>query len=99
MMSQEPEGMVVEHDPAAEQFRAEVEGSVAVLQYRREPGKLSLLDTQVPPALQGRGIAGRLAQAGLELARTEGLAVVPICPFVAEYIRRHPEYETLLDRR
>lgn len=90
---------VVEHDPASEQFRIKVNGMVAELQYRRGSGTISFIHTEVPSALRGRGIAGRLAHAGLEFARSEHLAVVPICPFVAGYIRRHPEYEMLVRSR
>jgi hypothetical protein len=57
---------------------------------------LSLVHTEVPAELEGHGIGGRLAKAGLEFARQENLKVVPSCPFVAAYIRRHPEYLELV---
>ena len=41
--------------------------------------------------------AGDLIQAGLESARARGLKVIPICPFFAAYIRKHPEEQDLLD--
>ena len=45
---------------------------------------------------EGRGCGSRLAAAALEDARREGLDVVPLCPFIARYIERHPEYEQLV---
>ena len=51
--------------------------------------------TEVPESLRGRGIAQRLARAALEYAREQGLAVVPNCPFVRAYIRKHPEYASV----
>ncbi len=90
---------VVEHDPASQQFRIEVNGTISVLQYRSRPGTISFVHTEVPSTLRRRGIASRLARAGLEFARAEQLAVMPICPFVADYIRRHPEYEVLVRRK
>ena len=45
---------------------------------------------------EGRGFGSRLAAAALENAAREGLEVVPLCPFIARYIKRHPEYEQLL---
>lgn len=54
--------------------------------------------TEAPPALEGRGITSRLVQAALDDARARRLAVVPYCPFVAGYIRRHPAYKTLVPR-
>ena len=52
--------------------------------------------TVVPLALEGHGIAGRLARAALDYARDRGLSVVPLCPYVADYIGKHPEYEDLV---
>ena len=53
--------------------------------------------TGVPFALEGRGIASRLARAALEYARAHELKVVPLCSFVAGYIQKHPEYKDLLE--
>lgn len=50
----------------------------------------------VPPSLEGYGIGGQLARAGLEFARGEGLTVNAVCPFVKAYIRRHSEYSELV---
>ncbi len=54
------------------------------------------LHTEVPPALGGHGIGNKLARTALEDAREHKLAVVPLCPFVASYIRHHTEYLSLL---
>ena len=87
----------VEHDPAAEQFRVRLNDGVAVLQYRRRAATIYFVHTEVPSELQHRGIADALAHAGLEFARADHLAVVPLCPFVAAYIRRHPSYGALVE--
>ena len=54
--------------------------------------------TEVPRALEGKGVGNVLAKTGLEWARSEGLRVIPICPFVAAYIARHPDYADLVRR-
>lgn len=87
---------VVEHDVVARQFFVRVNGSRAVLQYRRAPGTIHFVHTEVPPAFQHHGLGDVLAHAGLEYARAQHLAVAPHCPFVADYIRRHPEYQPLV---
>jgi predicted GNAT family acetyltransferase len=92
----EPVRVMVDHDPSAEQFRIRVEDHVARLQYRRRRGRIYFIHTEVPEALQGRGLADRLARAGLEFAQANGLRAIPACPFVAAYIRRHPEYQALV---
>jgi len=87
----------VTHDPALQQFLARVAGGLAVLQYRREPGRIVFLHTEVPEAARGHGIADQLARAGLEYAQVERLVVVPLCPFVAAYLKRHGVYQPLVD--
>lgn len=64
--------------------------------YRDRPGARALVHTDVLAAWEGRGVGGRLARAALDDIRARGLAVVPQCPFVAAWIRRHPEYEDLV---
>ena len=49
-----------------------------------------------PPAIEGHGVGSKLVRGALDAARDQGLRVVPQCPFVAAYIKRHPEYEDLL---
>ena len=67
-----------------------------MLTYIREGKQIIFLHTSVPPALEGHGIANKLARTALEDARANGLMVVPECPFVASYIRRHQEYLDLV---
>ena len=98
-MEPQADDLVVEHDPTSREFRVDVNGMVGRLVYRRDGDTISFLHTEVPEEFEGQGIAGRLAHAGLEFARAEHLKVVPICPFVAAYIRRHPEYQSLVRHR
>lgn len=96
MTSPNPQDIAVEHDPKARQFFIRVNGQRAVLEYRRAPATIYFVHTEVPPALRHHGLADVLAHAGLEYARAEHLAVVALCPFVAAYIERHPEYQPLV---
>ncbi len=80
---------------ATEEHRFELRaehGEVAVLKYNRSPGMLHLLDTRVPPPLEGRGYGSTLVRAALQQATREGVGVGAVCPFVRAYIQRHPEY-------
>ena len=81
----------IDNNAQAKRFEAMVNGGLAVLDYRIEGGTICLLYVEVPPSEQGRGIAGRLSHAALEFSRNSGLKVVPRCPFIATYMRRHPE--------
>ena len=87
----------VRNDPEQDRYVTEVDGREAVLGYSRDGDRIRLHHTRVPPALEGRGIGSGLARHALDRAREEGLRVRPDCPFVAEYIRRHPEYLDVVD--
>ena len=88
--------LTVQHNPAASRFQLEAEGLLAVLEYELEPGRILFTHTEVPPALEGRGLGSRLARAGLEHARTRQMKVASICPFIDHYLEKHPEYQDLL---
>jgi predicted GNAT family acetyltransferase len=77
-------------------FEAAFAEGRAVLEYRMSGGRMVILHTDVPEALRGGGVGGRLVQAALDHARTHGLRVEPRCPYAAAWIGRHPEYASLL---
>lgn len=79
--------------PARSRYEAHEDGTLAgVVEYVLEPERIALVHTEVDPAFEGRGIAGALARFALEDARGRGLRVIPVCPFVRSYLKRHPEY-------
>lgn len=86
----------IENNESTHRWEARVGDHVAYSSYRLNGEFIHFLKTKVPPALEGQGVAGRLAKAGLEDARARHLWVVPICRYVTAYIRRHPEYRDLV---
>lgn len=87
----------VRDNVAARRFELDAEGGRAIALYRIEGNTITFTHTEVPAHLQGRGIASRLVRGALESARARGLRVVPLCSFVADYIRRHPEFHDLVE--
>lgn len=81
----------IDNNALASRFELPVNGGLAVLDYRIEGDTVFLLYVEVPVAEQGRGVAGKLSHAALEFARDNALKIVPRCPFIATYMRRHPE--------
>lgn len=77
-------------------FELDLDGGVAFANYRRDGGVLIILHTEVPRALNGKGIGSELVRGLLDIARTQRLKVKPLCSFAARYIGRHPEYADLL---
>ncbi len=81
----------VRHAAAARRFEWAEEGETATLAYSLGGGSVVFRHTETPPKIRGRGIAAKLVASGLAFAREHGLTVVPLCPYVASYIHRHPE--------
>jgi predicted GNAT family acetyltransferase len=89
--------VVIDNNATDQRFEAHVDGQLAVVEYSLTDTRIVFTHTGVPPALSGHGLANKLAATALEYARTQHLTVVPLCPFVASYLRRHPEYGDLVD--
>jgi predicted GNAT family acetyltransferase len=70
---------------------------VAFSEYELEPGRIVFTHTVVRPDYEGQGIGSRLAKFVVEDAQARGLRITPVCPFVRAYLRRHSEYESIVD--
>jgi predicted GNAT family acetyltransferase len=75
----------------ANRFEIDVDGQVAHLAYERKGNEFSILHTEVPTAARGKGLGSLLAKTAIEAARSQGLRLKVLCPFVREYRRKHPE--------
>jgi predicted GNAT family acetyltransferase len=76
-------------------FELDAAGHIAFSEYSRGDGVLTIMHTEVPKALEGRGIGSALIRGVLDTARAQGLKVKPLCPFAKSYVERHPEYADL----
>ena len=66
------------------------------VQYRRRPGLIAFIHTEIDQRFEGQGLGSELIRGALDGARSEGIAVLPFCPFVNGFIERHPEYASLV---
>lgn len=87
----------VTNNSGAGRFEAELGGDIAFAEYRLTPGRLTLPHTVVPPAFEGKGVASALARTAFDYARKQGLAVIPTCPFMSAWVKKHPEQQDLVD--
>ncbi len=87
----------VKNNQSKNQFEASLDGKTALIRYRKEAdGTLDLFHTEVPDEFEGRGVGSQLVKDALEQIKADDLKINPSCPFVAAYIRRHPEYQDLV---
>lgn len=87
---------MVRDDPGHQRYELEIGGELAFIDYHRDGGKVFMTHAEVPPALRGNGVGSALVKGALALVRAQGERVVPLCSFVAAYMRRHPETRDLL---
>lgn len=88
--------MDVTDNTAHHRFELKTGDHVAMAYYKLSGGVITFTHTEVPEALSGQGIGTRLARGALEQVRGRGLKVVAQCPFIAAFIRKHPEFADML---
>ena len=95
-MSESPDISVTDH-PDRHRYEVSVDGRAAgFAAYRLQPGQIVFTHTEVEPEFEGGGVGSALARGALDDVRAKGQQAVPLCPFIAAYIDRHPEYEDLV---
>ncbi len=82
----------VKRNDARNRYELAVDGKLAISEYNRLPSAVMFTHTEVPEALEGQGVGSALARGALDDVRAQGLQVIPLCPFIAAFIRRHQEY-------
>jgi L-lactate dehydrogenase len=87
----------IEIDRPQGRFELRIGDHAGFITFRVNGSALSLIHTEVPAALRGRGIAETLARAAMDYARQHAMTIQPFCPFVATFIKRHSEFQALVD--
>jgi len=93
----EPDGITVLRNDDRNRYEASQDGKViGFVLYQLRPDQVVLIHTEIEPEHEGQGVGGVLAQGTLDDIRARGETVVPLCPFIAGYIKRHPAYADLV---
>ncbi|RPE09246.1 N-acetyltransferase [Chitinophaga lutea] len=93
----ENDSITVINNEENQQLEIRLNGEVAVLTYRFYKKNIAFMHTTVPDALKGRGIASTLARHAFAWAKELKKPVMVYCPFVAKFVKEHPEYRSQLD--
>lgn len=95
-MANETPDIELRNNREQRRYEAHVGDAIAFAEYMLHGQTLTLTHTDVPESLEGQGVGSKLARFALDDARDNGYTVLPLCPFIAGYIRRHPEYQPLV---
>jgi predicted GNAT family acetyltransferase len=96
-MAEQTAAIVVVDAPDRNRYEASIDDVfVGEVQYEVQRDVIKLTHTGVPPEFEGRGIASTLARFVLDDARERGLEVLPRCPYISGWIKRHLDYLDLV---
>lgn len=87
----------VVHNVEKKRFEMQLGEQLAKVQYILGSSEIIFTHTEVPEAFEGQGIAGKIAKVALDYAKNSGMRVRPMCPYIAAYIKRHPEYQSITE--
>ena len=95
-----PAGPVITDATERGRFEAHLDHELAgVLEYVVKYGRIALVHSEVTPRYEGRGVGSELIRFALDDARRRGLRVIAICPFVQDYLARHPDFDDIVVSR
>ena len=80
----------------ASRFEYIVDDAIAFITYKRNADIFTLIHTEVPEALNGTGVGKKLVTLTLEHLKENKYQLIPLCPFVTAFLKRNPEWKTLL---
>lgn len=78
-------------------FEIEVNGHFAFINYGEMGKQIALVHTEAEPELAGTGAASALVEKTLHWIEDKGFTVLPYCPYVFSYIKKHPEWKRIVD--
>ncbi len=95
-----PEQVTLKTNELAKQFEWNIDGKLVkiVYDFSSDKKRIFLTHTEAHPALQGTGASSKMVKAVLDHIEANGWKLVPYCPYVQSYIKKHPEYRKLLDK-
>lgn len=92
------EQIAITNNEALHRFETSINNEAAFLEYRFYKHDIALMHTLVPKPLEGKGIASALAKYAFAYAKEHNMPVMVYCPFVAAFLKRHPEYNSQVDK-
>jgi predicted GNAT family acetyltransferase len=98
-VSADPAGQLEVRDNRDEsRYEVTVDGERAgILMYRLRDNRVVFTHAEVEPRFEGHGVGSALAKQSLDDVIAQGKQITPLCPFVVDFLHRHPEYVDHVD--
>jgi predicted GNAT family acetyltransferase len=84
------------NNEAIHNFELFVDGHRAFIDYQKKGDKYFLIHTEVPIDLEGRGVASAIVDKTYKYLEAGGFKIVPYCPYIKVFLKKHPEWERLM---
>lgn len=96
-MNEEYLNLPLDKNQVAMRFELKVGDYITFIDYKEHGKKIWLIHTEAPEELQGKGAATAVIEKTLKYLEDNGYKLIPLCPLVAAYLKRHPAWERILD--
>lgn len=97
-MTDEAEQPVIAHAPDRSRYEISLDGEPAGFTvYLDRDGQRIFYHTEIDERFGGKGLAGALVAYALGDARDAGWRIVPVCPYVARWVKNHHDVDDALD--
>ena len=78
-------------------FEMETDGKLSIVEYQPiDDETIALTHTEVDPSLEGQGVGSKLVEGVLQHVEQNNMKIVPLCPFVSVYLKRHPDWNRVV---
>lgn len=84
---------------AKKRFEIEIDSHIAFINYGEFGSQIALVHTEVPEALGGKGVAAALVEKTLTFLEDKGKTILPFCPYVFAYIKKHPDWKRIVSSK
>jgi len=96
-MKESLQPLVITDHKDMRRFELNVNGHIAFTEYEQNGKRIFLTHTEVPKELEGQGVGAALVEKELHYIEEHGWKLIPYCPYVQAYLKRHPEWNRILD--
>ena len=96
-MKEEYLNLSLVNNEANHRFEMKVGDYIAFIEYKQTLNKITLIHTEVSPELEGKGAATAIIEKTLDYIEKNNFKLIPLCPLVVAYIKRHPDWKRIVD--